>query len=90
MTPRTPFAVQECSPSARVVYLLLDAEGALSQQRIRSHSGLSEDTCRRVLDELEAVDAVIERPDPADGRRQKYVLGSQLNQLADAAVSSSY
>ena len=90
MSPGVPFTVQDCSASARVVYLLLEAEGALTQQRIRSLSGLSKDTCRRAIDELEAADAVIERPDPTDGRRQRYVLGSQLNQPVDTAVSSSY
>jgi len=82
-----PLAVQDCSPSARIVYLLLDAQGALTQQRIRSLSGLSKDTCRRAIDELGGVDAVIERPDPNDGRRQRIVLAEKLNQRSGAAVS---
>lgn len=75
---RIPSDIQHCSPSARLVYLLLDSEGALPQQQIRSLTGLSEDTARRALGELRDSDAVIERPDPVDGRRQRYVLAKQL------------
>jgi len=78
MPSGVPVDVQNCSPSARLVYLLLDAEGALAQQTIRSLTGLSEDTARRALGELEDADAVLERPDPADGRRRKYVLARAL------------
>lgn len=78
MTRGIPVDVQDCSASAKVVYLLLDAEGALPQQRIRSLTGLSEDTTRRALGELRDVEAVIERPDPSDGRRRRYVLGEHL------------
>lgn len=73
-----PADVKNCSPSARLVYLLLDAEGALAQQQIRSLAGISEDTTRRVLEELEAADAVLERPHPGDGRCKKYVLTRAL------------
>lgn len=76
--PGVPADIQHCSPSARLVYLLLNAEGALPQQTIRSYSGLSEDTTRRVLNELQDADAVLERPDPEDGRRQRYVLAEKL------------
>jgi len=78
MSRGVPVGVQNCSPSARLVYLLLDAEGALAQQTVRSLSGLSEDTCRRALGELEDADAVLDRPDPSDGRRRKYVLAKHL------------
>jgi DNA-binding MarR family transcriptional regulator len=73
-----PPRLHDVSPSARLCYLLLDAEGALPQQRIRSMTGLSEDTVRRALGELRDTDAVIERPDPTDGRRRRYVLASHL------------
>jgi hypothetical protein len=81
MTPNTrgvPADVKNCSPSARLVYLLLDAEGALAQQQIRSLAGISEDTTRRVLEELGDVDAVLERPHPGDGRCKKYILPEKL------------
>lgn len=81
MTPNTrgvPVDVEECSPSAKLVYLLLDREDALAQQQIRSLAGISEDTTRRVLEELEAADAVLERPHPGDGRCKKYVLTRKL------------
>ena len=78
MTAGVPVAVQDCSPSARLVYLLLDTEGALPQQSIRSLTGLSEDTVRRALGELRDADAALERPDPSDGRRRRYVLAERL------------
>lgn len=73
-----PLDVQSSSPSARLVYLLLESEGALPQQEIRSLTGLTPDTTRRALKELADADAVLERPDPTDGRRQRYVLAEQL------------
>jgi hypothetical protein len=78
MSGGVPLAVQDCSPSARLVYLLLDVEGALPQQSIRSLTGLSEATARRALSELREADAALERPDPNDGRRQRYVLAEHL------------
>lgn len=73
-----PREVQDCSPSARVVYLLLDAEGALPKQHIRTMTGLSTDTTRRALRELASRDVVLDRPDPDDGRRRKYALTEHL------------
>jgi len=73
-----PTDVQECSPSARAIYLLLNQEGALTQQAIRTMTGLGEDTVRRALSELAVADVVVERPDPSDGRRQKYALTAHL------------
>jgi DNA-binding MarR family transcriptional regulator len=76
--PRLPREIQDTSPSARLVYLLLDAEGALPKQHVQSMSGLSADTTRRALRELEDAGAVLDRPDPTDGRRRKYVLAKHL------------
>lgn len=76
--PPIPQKIRDTSPSARLIYLLLDAEGALPKQEIIARSGLSTDTTRRALRELEDADVVLNRPDPADARRRKFALSKHL------------
>jgi DNA-binding MarR family transcriptional regulator len=73
-----PPEVQSAKPSARLLYLLLDVEGACTQQRLRELSALSPSGTRRAINALEDADVVVERPDPVDGRRRRYVLASHL------------
>ena len=73
-----PPHLHDLPASAKLVYLCLDTHGALSAQEIRARTGISKNTARRAISDLEDRDAVLERPDPDDGRRRRYVLTKDL------------
>lgn len=76
--PTIPREHQDLTPSQKLIYTLLDRNGALPRQAIREETGLSGSTITESLDKLQDRDTVICRPDPTDGRRRRYVLAEDL------------
>lgn len=80
---RVPRPVRDLAPSARLVYVLLEAhDTALSQSDVRALSGLSSETTRRALGALQDANVVAERPHDRDGRKQLYVLSERISRPA--------
>lgn len=66
------------SVATRLVYLTLLEVGPVTQQELRSATGLSQKAASSALVTLINVGEVVERPDPDDGRRRKYVLSESI------------
>jgi DNA-binding MarR family transcriptional regulator len=73
-----PPRLHDLTASVKLVYMCLDVHGALTAQELRARTGVSKNTAWRSIGELQERDVVIERPDPEDGRRQRYVLAEHL------------
>lgn len=66
--------IQDLSPSAKLVAIILEHEGTLSQQEIAAESLLPERTVRLGLDQLQEVDVVEARTSLQDARKRLYTL----------------
>lgn len=67
-------ALRDLSPSAKLVYKVLEHNGELTQQEIAERSRLSPRTVRYALSGLEEIDAIAVRPDLSDPRKKRYQL----------------
>jgi DNA-binding MarR family transcriptional regulator len=67
-------AIQDLPPSAKLVALVLEHEGTLSQQEIASESLLPERTVRLGLGQLQEIDVVESRTSLRDARKRLYSL----------------
>lgn len=69
--------VAELPPSAKLVYMVLDHEGELTQRGIAEHTRLAPRTVRNALSELESIDAVERTVNFADARQHIYRLSAE-------------
>lgn len=77
---RIPGRVRNASASTRLVYILLKLAGEpLSNADLRSMTGLSAETTRRALRELDRFQLLIEANHPDDGRKCLYALGDPVS-----------
>ena len=67
-------AIQDLPPSAKLVAVVHEHEGTLSQREIAAESLLPERTVRLGLDQLQQVDVVESRVSLRDARRRLYLL----------------
>ena len=67
-------AIQDLPPSAKLVALVLEHEGTLSQQEIAAESLLPERTVRLGLGQLQEIDVVESRTSLRDARKRLYSL----------------
>ena len=67
-------SVQDLPPSAKLVALVLEHNGTLSQQELAAESLLPERTVRLGLEELQQVDVVESRTSLRDARKRLYSL----------------
>ncbi|MDS0220870.1 MarR family winged helix-turn-helix transcriptional regulator [Haloarcula sp. S1AR25-5A] len=65
--------VADCSPSAKLVYLVLSEDAPMTHAQLRSRTALSSTTLRSALDPLEEIGLVETRP-AEDARSRVYVL----------------
>ncbi|WP_049925555.1 MarR family transcriptional regulator [Halopiger goleimassiliensis] len=65
-------AIGDLSPSAKLVYKVLEYEGAMTQAEIAAESRLCSRTVRYALGKLEEQDLVASRVCLEDARRSKY------------------
>lgn len=73
-SPELRSVIQDLSPSAKLVAIILEHEGTLSQQEIAAESLLPERTVRLGLDQLQEVDVVEARTSLQDARKRLYTL----------------
>ena len=76
-------AIQDLPPSAKLVALVLEYEGTLSQQEIAAESLLPERTVRLGLEQLQQVDVAEARTSLQDARRRLYSLSVQSTAETD-------
>ena len=67
-------SVQDLPPSAKLVAIVLEHNGTLSQQELAAESLLPERTVRLGLEELQQVDVVESRTSLRDARKRLYSL----------------
>ena len=67
-------SIQDLPPSAKLVALVLEHNGTLSQQELAAESLLPERTVRLGLEELQQVDVVESRTSLRDARKRLYSL----------------
>jgi len=72
MTRITTPEVADLSPSAKLVYLVLEDAGPCSVADLRGRTQLSDRSLRRALDELDDVEVVESRANPRDARSDEY------------------
>jgi len=65
-------AITELSPSAKLVYKVLEYEGSLTQEEIAAESRLCSRTVRYALGKLEDQDLIASRVCLEDARQSKY------------------
>ncbi|MFC7213110.1 MarR family transcriptional regulator [Saliphagus sp. GCM10025308] len=70
--------VSDLPPSAKLVYKVLEYEGAMTQEEIATESRLCARTVRYALTKLENVDCVDSRPSLRDARRSIYTVDGEL------------
>ncbi len=70
-------AIQDLPPSAKLVAIILEHEGTLSQQEIAAESLLPERTVRLGLEQLQKVDVVEARTSLQDARKRLYTLNEE-------------
>ena len=71
-------AVRDLPPSAKLVYLVLQEDGPLTQADLIDQTALPERTARFALDELADADVVTERPFAGgDARKSLYTVRSR-------------
>ncbi len=83
-------ALPDLPPSAKLVYKVLEYNGAMTQKDIVEESMLSARTVRYALERLEEIDLVSEDVYFADARQSLYQLterGKAANGAPDTAVS---
>ena len=67
-------SIQDLPPSAKLVALVLEHNGTLSQQELAAESHLPERTVRLGLEELQQVDVVESKTSLRDARKRLYSL----------------
>ena len=67
-------SIQDLPPSAKLVALVLEHNGTLSQQELAAESLLPERTVRLGLEELQQVDVIESRTSLRDARKRLYSL----------------
>jgi len=67
-------AIQDLPPSAKLVSLVLEHEGTLSQQEIAAESLLPERTVRLGLEQLQSAEAIEARTSLQDARKRLYLI----------------
>lgn len=65
-------AIQDLPPSAKLVALVLEHEGTLSQQEIAAESLLPERTVRLGLEQLQSAEVIEARTSLQDARKRLY------------------
>ncbi|RQH00376.1 MarR family transcriptional regulator [Natrarchaeobius oligotrophus] len=65
-------SISELSPSAKLVYKVLEYEGSMTQEEIASESRLCSRTVRYALGKLDEHDLVASRVSLEDARKSKY------------------
>lgn len=70
-------AIQDLPPSAKLVAIIIEHEGTLSQQEIAAESLLPERTVRLGLEQLQKVDVVEARTSLQDARKRLYTLNEE-------------
>lgn len=74
-THHIPTPVRELTPTAKLVYLVLDrGDGGLSVAALVDETGQSRRAVVRALDALQAAGVVSARPDPTEPRRELWAL----------------
>jgi transcription initiation factor IIE alpha subunit len=81
--PQTEDAVGELPPSAKLVFKVLEYNGALTQKGIVEKSRLSQRTVRDALDRLDEADVVEQNVYIQDARQSLYRLAPEFE--ADAS-----
>ena len=81
-------AIQELPPSAKLVAIILNHEGTLSQQEISVESLLPERTVRSGLDELQKVDVVQSAISLRDARKRLYSLSLESTAETDQSQAA--
>jgi len=69
---KIPPAIESSTPATKLVYIVLDNEGPLTQRELIDSAGLSRSTVHDVLGRLEERDLVVERHDHGDVRHHVY------------------
>ena len=67
-------SIQDLPPSAKLVALVLEHNGTISQQELAAESLLPERTVRIGLEELQQVDVIESRTSLRDARKRLYTL----------------
>ena len=76
-------SIQELPPSAKLVALVLEHNGILSQQELAAESLVSERTVRLGLEKLQQVDVVEARTSLKDARKRLYSLSLESTAETD-------
>ena len=76
-------SVQDLPPSAKLVAIVLEHNGILSQQELAAESLLSERTVRLGLEKLQQVDVVDSRTSLRDARKRLYSLSVESTTETD-------
>jgi DNA-binding MarR family transcriptional regulator len=76
-------AIQDLPPSAKLVALVLEHEGTLSQQEIAAESLLPERTVRLGLEQLQSVEVIEPRTSLQDARKRLYSLSVESTAETD-------
>lgn len=80
-------ALSELPPSAKLVYKVLEYNGALTQKAIVEESMLSPRTVRYALERLSTIDAITEDVYFADARQNLYELTTVAEPPAEAEAA---
>ena len=76
-------SIQDLPPSAKLVAIVLEHNGILSQQELAAESLLSERTVRLGLEKLQQVDVVDSRTSLRDARKRLYSLSVESTTETD-------
>jgi len=75
--------LRACPPSAKLVYITLATEGALTQHQLATETMMPQRTVRTALGQLTEAGLVTARPYPYDARKRMYQItaaGQDLEQ----------
>jgi len=76
-------SIQDLPPSAKLVALVLEHDGTLSQQELATESLLPERTVRLGIEKLQRVDVVESRTSLRDARKRLYSLSVESTAETD-------
>ena len=79
-------SIEDLPPSAKLVYKVLEYDGALTQQQIAERSMLSQRTVRDAIGRLREIDAVTEDVYIPDARQSLYELSVSEGEKAVTAI----
>lgn len=82
--------IEDAPPSAKLVYKVLEYNGALTQKEIVERSMLSQRTVRDALDRLLALDVVTEEVYIPDARQSLYELAIDAQGAEPPATQSPH